>query len=83
MMQIIEQTYEEKMAMYMKLSKKELAQMLIEANKHLDARAPQIIVNPAVQPYVQPPWPLTTSDPIWINPVTFCGAEPTFTITTN
>jgi hypothetical protein len=32
MMQIIEQTYEEKMAMYMKCTKKELAEMLINCN---------------------------------------------------
>lgn len=32
---VVEQTDEEKLAMYMKLSKIELAKMLIEANKHL------------------------------------------------
>lgn len=32
---VVEQTDEEKLAMYMKLSKTELAKMLIEANKHL------------------------------------------------
>lgn len=51
MMQIIEQTHEEKMAMYMKLSKKELAQMLIEANRHLENRP--IMVQP-IQPYTMP-----------------------------
>lgn len=33
MMQIADQTHEEKMTMYMKLSKKELASMLIECNR--------------------------------------------------
>jgi len=35
-MQIIEQTPEEKMAMYMKCTKKELCSMLIECNRILD-----------------------------------------------
>ena len=42
MIQIIEQTDEEKMAMYMKCTKKELIEMLIQANKHLDSFKPQI-----------------------------------------
>jgi hypothetical protein len=37
MIQIIEQSYEEKVEMYMKCTKKELAQMLIESNTQLDA----------------------------------------------
>ena len=41
MIQIIEQTDEEKMAMYMKCTKKELIEMLIQANKHLDSFRPQ------------------------------------------
>lgn len=36
MMQLIEQTHEEKVAMYMKCTKKQLIEMLIECNKHLD-----------------------------------------------
>ena len=36
MMQIVKQTHEEKMAMYMKLPKKELAKMQIECNRLLD-----------------------------------------------
>jgi len=36
MYQIIEQTHEEKVKMYSKLNKKELVEMLIEANNHLD-----------------------------------------------
>lgn len=35
-MQIIKQTDEEKMAMYMKMPKKKLAEMLIQCNKALD-----------------------------------------------
>lgn len=35
MVQIVEQTDAEKTAMYMKLPKKKLVAMLIEANKHL------------------------------------------------
>ena len=38
MLQIIEQTHEEKVDMYSKLSKKELIIMLIEANRHLLSR---------------------------------------------
>lgn len=37
MLQIIEQSHEEKVAMYMKCSKIKLVEMLIECNKHLDA----------------------------------------------
>ena len=37
-MQIIQQTDEEKMAMYMKLPKKEIIAMLIQCNKILDSR---------------------------------------------
>lgn len=36
MNQILQQTDEEKLAMYMKLSKKELSLMLIESNKHIE-----------------------------------------------
>lgn len=36
MMQIVEQTYAEKKAMYMKVSKEKLAEMLIESNRLLD-----------------------------------------------
>lgn len=37
-MQVIQQTDEEKMAMYMKMPKKKLAEMLIQCNKVLDAQ---------------------------------------------
>ena len=38
MMQVIEQTHDEKMKMYMKCTKKNLAEMLIECNRILDAQ---------------------------------------------
>lgn len=38
MMQVIQQTDEEKMAMYMKLPKKKIIEMLIQCNKILDSR---------------------------------------------
>lgn len=37
MMQVIEQTREEKMAMYMKMPKRKIAEMLVECNRILDA----------------------------------------------
>ena len=37
MLQIVEQSHEEKLEMYMKLSKKQIAEMLIESNNQLDA----------------------------------------------
>ena len=42
MIQIVEQTDEEKLAMYMKCTKKQLSEMLIQANKHLDELIPDI-----------------------------------------
>jgi len=39
MVQVIEQTREEKIAMYMKLSKKELAEMLVNCNVLLESMA--------------------------------------------
>lgn len=38
MLQLIEQTDEEKLKMYMKCTKKELAEMLIQCNKIIDAQ---------------------------------------------
>lgn len=43
MLQVVEQTEEEQMKMYMKLSKKEIIKMLIEANKHLRNIPPTIV----------------------------------------
>jgi len=39
-MQIVEQTDEEKLTMYMKCTKKQLAEMLIQCNKLLDMQSP-------------------------------------------
>lgn len=39
MIKILEQTHEEKTAMYMKLTKKELVKMLIECNRLLDIKS--------------------------------------------
>jgi hypothetical protein len=47
MIQEVEQTHEEKLAMYMKLSKKELAEMLIESNRVMKIVAP-IAVEPTL-----------------------------------
>jgi urease beta subunit len=49
MMQIVEQTHEEKLAMYMKLPKKQLAKMLIECNTLLDKHG-VIITNTGDKP---------------------------------
>lgn len=47
MVQIVEQTDEEKLAMYLKCSKKELAKMVIECNRIIKARALEIKYEPA------------------------------------
>ena len=39
-MQVVEQTYEEKMKMYMKCTKKQLCEMLIECNRILELYLP-------------------------------------------
>ncbi|MDA3806306.1 MAG: hypothetical protein PF440_00190 [Thiomicrorhabdus sp.] len=50
MHQVVEQTYEEKVAMYMKSKKKKLIEMLIEANRMLD------LINPTITyPILGPP----------------------------
>ena len=49
-MQVIQQTDEEKMAMYMKLPKKEIIAMLIQCNKILDSR--MVLNENFVQPAV-------------------------------
>ena len=60
MMQIIPQTRSEKKAMYMKCTKSELAEMLIECNNHLERMQPQILnvpcvpVQPIITIYPQP-----------------------------
>jgi hypothetical protein len=52
MLQIKEQTHKEKVEMYMKLSKKELVEMLIEANKQISELINNRPLNPITQPYV-------------------------------
>lgn len=42
MVQIVEQTHEEKLAMYMKLSKKELVEMLISCNDFIRMQKPTV-----------------------------------------
>jgi hypothetical protein len=69
-MQTIEQTYEEKVAMYSKLSKEELIAMLIESNRIL-AMHQTVIVYPA-QPFV--PAPVQTY-PLWPYYGTTCNVE--------
>lgn len=44
MVQVVEQTHEEKIAMYMKLSKRELAEMLINANIVLESLGPRVYI---------------------------------------
>ncbi len=46
MMQEIEQTRAEKIAVYLRLTKRELAEMLVNANEVLRARQPQVSVIP-------------------------------------
>ena len=46
MVQIIEQTDEEKLAMYMRLPKKKLAEMLIECNKIISRINPIVTYTP-------------------------------------
>ena len=43
MIQIVEQTHEQKMSMYMKLSKKKLAEMLIQCNTLLESKPLEIV----------------------------------------
>lgn len=43
MYQVLEQTHEEKVKMYSKISKKDLISMLIEANRHLTLRKPEVV----------------------------------------
>ena len=61
MMQLVEQTRDEKMAMYMKLTKRELAEMLVNANDALQSLAlsqlcPIHVVTPS-PPFETRPWP--------------------------
>lgn len=69
MIQIKEQTPEEKREMYMKLSKEELASMLIEANDRLD----NALKGNSLQPYVIN---LNPNNPDEVPFHTTCGCSP-------
>ena len=62
MEQIQKQTYEERFIMYNKLSKKELIQMLIQANEVIARQTPQVYIpmqtepTTPVNPYPWSPW---------------------------
>lgn len=59
MVHVIPMTDEEKMAMYMKLSKKELATMLMNCNKMIEMIQPQVHYQP------NPPGTWSDQNPIW------------------
>lgn len=44
-LQVVEQTHEEKVEMYMKSSKEDLIKMLIECNRCLDVIGPTVVIN--------------------------------------
>lgn len=48
MVQIVEQSHDEKLKMYLKLSKRELAEMLITCNEFIQNLKPQIATYPSV-----------------------------------
>jgi len=48
MFQIVEQTHEEKIAMYMKLTKAQLAEMLVNCNIALAAAYPSPLAGPSL-----------------------------------
>lgn len=57
MVQIIEQTDEEKLAMYMKLLKEELAKMLIECNRVISNLIPRPVFGPPASKFEYWPFP--------------------------
>lgn len=69
--QIVEQTDEEKLKMYMKFTKEELAKMLIQANKILgNITQPYFPYNPYCPPdvpYPVYPYPTITGTTVGIN----------------
>ena len=54
MLQVIKQTREERMTMYLKLTKRELAEMLINANEALSRTLPVVSVDRAMTPSLPP-----------------------------
>lgn len=75
MMQVVKQARGEKIAMYMKLSKRELAEMLVNANDALAARSAVEVVLPPAQPQKMEsaPWPTTT---VWCRHGGSVGGDP-------
>lgn len=73
-MQIIQQTDEEKMAMYMKLPKKKIIEMLIQCNKILDSRygVNENFAQPAVISSLPCHHNFIQKDPYWKS-CTHCG----------
>ena len=65
MIQVIPQTRDEKIAMYMKLTKRELAEMLAGANEHVDrlSRQPAQWYPPLPPKYILQPMTVTTTWP--------------------
>lgn len=59
MIQVIEQTHEEKLAMYMKLPKKQVVEMLIECNRIIRAITPTV--------YYRDGWKLKTKGNVLTN----------------
>ncbi len=53
MVQVIEQTREEKMAMYMAIEKDKLCEMLIECNRIIDMLTPIVIAGPLHNPIME------------------------------
>lgn len=76
---MIQQTQEEKIAMYMKLSKKELIEMLLENQRVVDQLSQQPLqwVQPNNPAYPSPNW---ISPPMY--PMVICGNPTTGTTTT-
>ena len=74
MVQMIAQTDKENIKMYMKCSKKELAKMLVERDKHIVL--PQVVwVEPKYIEWLYPTHPIYPQpyQPDWYDPITTCG----------
>ena len=56
-------THDEKVAMYMKLTKRDLAEMLATANAALEAMGPQVAHHyEQAWPALNPPWVITCTE---------------------
>ena len=71
MIRVIPQTHDEKIAMYMKLTRRELAEMLTAANEHVDrlSSQPAEWYPPLPPKYIWQPMTVTTISP----PPNTCG----------